>query len=79
MASPEAFHVKYPCEVSDVHNELADACSNFKFAIDDDQRARARDNRLRQVFGGVQGITRDGSQTFEEYTSSINGMLKVFY
>ena len=73
MASPEAFQVKYPVELSDVNNELADSCSNFKFAIDEDQRGRARDIRLRQVFGGYQGIVRDGSQTFDEYISSING------
>ena len=73
MASPEAFQVKYPVELSDVNNELADSCSNFKFAMDDDQRERARNIRLRQVFGGYQGITRDGNQSFDEYTSSING------
>ena len=79
MASPEAFQVKYPVELSDVNNELADSCSSFRFAIDDDQRERARDIRLRQVFGGYQGITRDGNQSFDEYTSSINGKFLIKY
>ena len=72
MASPEAFQYKYPKEVSDVNQELAESVSNFRFALDDYQREQAREERLRQVFGARYNM-RDGNQSFNDYTTAING------
>ena len=73
MGCPEDFHRKYPLEISDVDNSLAEAAKDVKFAITPFQRHVARTERLRQVFGSDRDFEGQGEEDYDQYCRRIQG------
>ena len=76
MTSLAHLKSKFPKEINDTENTLAELQPDFAFAMDDEQRAIERNKRMSRVFGGYyRHATFDEEEEFlyDEYRELLYG------
>ena len=67
---------KYPKEINDTDNTLAELQPDFAFALDDEQRAIEKTKRMQRVFGGYHSeaiFNEEDEFLYDEYRETLYG------
>ena len=76
MTSHAQLISKYPKDINDTENTLAEMQPDFVFAMDQEQRRIERSKRMERVFGGHHGhavFDDEDEFDFDEYRAEICG------